>query len=125
MAGRRVSNPRILTGWIRTASLLWLAFILGMTACSQKTEAPSTGRVPSAVSVSVTPAGPATIRTPAAEFEVLPSGYIRAGLREGNRVLTLDEPGAEPAVWGQMLSAGKIQGGEPEFNGNAPLFFLF
>ena len=60
--------------------------------------------------------GPATIRTPAAEFEVLPSGYIRAGLREGNRVLTLDEPGAEPAVWGQMLSAGKKDLHEPSLD---------
>jgi alpha-galactosidase len=104
MGDKFVSNSRILTGWVQRIYPLWLAFLLGMTACSQKTEEPHAGRAPSAVSVSVTPAGPATIKTQAAEFEVLASGYIRASLREGNRVLTLDEPGAEPGVGGESLT---------------------
>ena len=98
------SNSQARKGWIRRTCPLF-ALILVIAACSQKTEGPRTQRAASAVSVSVGPSGSATIKTQTAEFEVLASGYIRAGLREGDRILTLDEPGAESAAWGDSLSA--------------------
>jgi len=59
----------------------------------------------STVQVMVSAAGPAIIRTPAAEFEILPSGYIRAYLLTAGRRLTLDEPGT--TAGDSMVIAGE------------------
>jgi alpha-galactosidase len=116
MADKYLSNSQLTKGWVRRTCPLWLAFILGMTACSQKTEAPRTESAVSAVSVSVGPSGPATIKTQTSEFEVLPSGYIRAGLRDGGHTLTLDEPGAAPFVPGDFLAVRGKEVREPSLD---------
>src|SRR5512147_1389532 len=46
----------------------------------------------SEVATTINPAGPIVLKTAAAEFEILPSGYIRAYLLNGASRLSLDEP---------------------------------
>ena len=46
----------------------------------------------SEVVTTINPAGPIVLKTAAAEFEILPSGYIRAYLLNGESRLSLDEP---------------------------------
>ncbi len=40
------------------------------------------------------PGGPIVLTTSAAEFQILPSGYIQAALLKGDQKLTLDQAGA-------------------------------
>ena len=62
--------------------ILWLALLGSCSAwCS-----------PSRVEVRSSSAGCLDFRTASAEFEILPSGYVRALLRRSDRGLTLDEP---------------------------------
>ena len=104
MANKPASSSRIMKGWAQQACPLLLTAMIGLAACSQKTEVPRTESAVSSVSVSVNPSGPATIKTQTSEFEVLPSGYIRAGLRDGGPTLTLDEPGATTLVPGDSVT---------------------
>ena len=103
-------------GWAQPACPLLLAAMIGLAACSQKTEAPRTESAVSAVSVSVDPSGPATIKTQTSEFDVLPSGYIRASLRDGGHTLTLDEAGAAPFVSGDSLAVRGKEVREPSLD---------
>lgn len=69
---------------------------------------PGERALPSAVAVTVNPGGPVVLKTHTAEFEVLPSGYLRAYLLKDGRRLTLDEP--EPgtaSAAGYLVSGGK------------------
>ena len=63
----------------------------------------------SIIEVSVKKGGPVVIKTPAAEFDVLASGYVRASLIRDGKLLTLDEPEAlGKALPGDSLTtAGK------------------
>ncbi len=68
--------------------------VLVTGACSEKqhTPPPSQEAPRSAIEVAAKPGGPLVLKTPAAEFEVLPSGYVRAYLLKDGKRLTLDEP---------------------------------
>ncbi len=60
------------------------------------------------VAVVTSPGGPIVIKTPTAEFEIQATGYVRASLLKDGKMLSLDEPPAEPAASGdQVLSGGK------------------
>ena len=52
------------------------------------------------IKVVVSPAGPVRITTPAAEFELRASGYLRGRLLKGEHPLTLDDPLEGPAGGG-------------------------
>jgi alpha-galactosidase len=67
---------------------------------------PTSSEPASVVVVTVKPGGPVVIRTPTAEFEVLPSGYLRAFLVKDGRHLTLDEPQTGPAASSDYLVSG-------------------
>src|SRR5215475_7767679 len=71
--------------------MLIIAGILLNSSCAwQNTNLPAPQ--PSTIEVSVNPSGPAVVRTAAAEFQVLPSGYIKASLLKDGTQLTLDNP---------------------------------
>lgn len=61
---------------------------------------------PSAVSVTVNPGGPVVVKTARAEFEVLPSGYVRGSLIKEGKLLTLDEPESGPSASSDYLVVG-------------------
>jgi alpha-galactosidase len=72
------------------------AVFLLSTGCSRppartETAAPEP---PSQIKVEVKPGGPIVLTTSAAEFQIMPSGYIQAALLKGDQRLTLDQPGA-------------------------------
>ncbi len=89
---------------LAVACVLALVF---MAACSRQSAKPAASQDeggPSPVSVTVHPGGPVVIRTTAAEFDVLPSGYVQAALLKEGKTLTLDEPqGSSDA----LVSGGK------------------
>jgi alpha-galactosidase len=64
--------------------------------------------LPSMVTVSVNPGGPILIKTSAAQFEILASGYVRASLLKDGKPLSLDEPLEDSASSGDhVVSGGK------------------
>jgi alpha-galactosidase len=77
-------------------------FILGMLvagiagamlSCSKSAEQPKPAPSrPSEIKVEVRDGGPVVITTSAAEFQVLPSGFVQATLLKNGQRLTLDEP---------------------------------
>ena len=94
--------------------------LLLSAACSRppartETAAPE----PSQIKVEVKPGGPIVLTTSAAEFQILPSGYIQASLLKDGQRLTLDEPGAggsdvlvragKPVQFTLDLGAAKVQ----------------
>ncbi|HZQ21553.1 MAG TPA: alpha-galactosidase [Terriglobales bacterium] len=95
---------------IATAFLLMITGILAMTAgCekpAQKSMEPHSE--PSKIKAVVQDGGPAVMTTGTAEFQVLPSGYIKASLLKDGKQLSLDEPqtGA-PAGSDYVVVAGK------------------
>jgi len=85
---------------------LVMACALAITACQEGSSPATAG--PSKVVVTANPGGPVTIRTPSAEFEIRPSGYVQAYLLKQGKRLTLDDPGdagAEPSS--SVTVAGK------------------
>jgi alpha-galactosidase len=99
--------------------LLATMLLLNMS-CSRppaKTETPAPE--PSQVKVEIKPGGPIVVTTSAAEFQILPSGYIQASLLKGDQRLTLDEPGGgasdvlvrndKPVQFALDLGAVKVQ----------------
>jgi alpha-galactosidase len=71
-----------------------LAVALASLSCSSK-PAPAVKAPPSKpsdIQIQVKDGGPAIITTTAAEFQILPSGFLQATLRQNNQRLTLDEP---------------------------------
>jgi alpha-galactosidase len=102
------------SGRSRSWALLVLSIGLVCTTpgCEERTTLPGGPGLPSAVAVTVHPGGPVVVRTQTAEFEVLPSGYLRAYLVKDGERLTLDEPEAEQSdSGGYLMSAGKELGG--------------
>jgi alpha-galactosidase len=83
--------------------------VLAIPACRKQAAPPSASRqLPSAVAVAVRPGGPVVVKTAAAEFEVLPSGYVKAFLLRRGERLTLDDPETAPAGGGgELVIAGK------------------
>jgi hypothetical protein len=100
--------------------LVLTALFLLSLSCSRppaKTETPAPEA--SQIKVEVKPGGPIVLTTSAAEFQILPSGYIQAALLKGDQRLTLDEPDAagsdllvqsgKPVQFTLDLSAAKVQ----------------
>jgi alpha-galactosidase len=101
-------------GFIATGCLsrVWLFLLVGgvlaMLGCDRSPAPPGEQVLPSAVAVTVNPGGPVVFKTPTAEFEILPSGYLQAYLVKDGKRLTLDEPesGGAPAG-GYLVTSGK------------------
>src|SRR5579864_3459939 len=75
------------------SSSILLVFALNVLSCSKPAPQPKAPpSQPSAINVEVRDGGPLIITTAAAEFQVLPSGFLQATLRSNNQRLTLDEP---------------------------------
>lgn len=76
------------------AVLTLLAVLLALLSngCGRSSRASS--QLPSQIAVAMSPSGAITFDTGAARFEVLPSGYVRAALKDQS-FLTLDEPEGE------------------------------
>ncbi len=93
-------------------------FVLALTGCNQTASPPSEQALTSAVAVTVHPGGPVALKTGAAEFEVLPSGYVQAWLMKDGKRLTLDQPETGRNSSGDLLvSAGKeVRGFALDFN---------
>jgi alpha-galactosidase len=71
--------------------LLVIALIL--LSCSKTPPAPKApASKPSDIKVDVKDGGPVIVTTTTAEFQILPSGFLQATLRQDNKRLTLDEP---------------------------------
>ena len=93
---KRIRNAR---GTIRQSYSFILAFTLaalgGMTlSCSKPAAAPPKAAPsrPSDIKVEVRDGGPIVLTTSAAEFQILPSGFLQATLLKDGKRLTLDEP---------------------------------
>ena len=69
-------------------------------------------RADSTESVTVNPAGPIQVKTPAAEFQLLASGYLEGRLIKNGRQITLDEP-AQGEAGDLLMSGGAPVGFEP------------
>ena len=86
---------------IATTVSITLSCIL-LSSCSKPRESATTTTAaatpaptaPSAINVDVKANGPLVITTSAAEFQLLPDGYIRASLLKDGKAITLDEPAA-------------------------------
>lgn len=80
---------------LRAVASLLLGIILVAVGCkkSNSTSLQPSSK-PSAIKVEMTAGGPAVITTTAAEFQILPNGYVKAFLVKDGKMLTLDQPRA-------------------------------
>lgn len=85
-------NP--LTVFISRARLLTLAAVLMLAVGGCRRSVPGQG---SQITVVTRTGGPVEIKSSAAEFDILPSGYVQAYLLEDGKRLTLDDPDAQSA----------------------------
>jgi len=91
---QRRPHAVIPTCWAILAAML--AFASG---CTRKATPGPTAEGPATSVIRVLPStGSITITTPAAEFVVAPNGYVAANLVQGQRKLSLDDPGTEPGL---------------------------
>jgi len=105
---------------IPASRFLLTSFCLLLASCTQ----PSAKKEPapaqaSQVKVDVKAGGPIVVTTRTAEFQILPSGYIRASLLKADQKLTLDEPdsgssnflvqGGKEVQFALDLSQAKVQ----------------
>lgn len=97
-------TPRCCSQSLLLAAVLPLLF----TGCGRKPrQVPEARPEPSTIKVSVSSGGPIVITTSAAEFQVLPSGYIQASLLRNGQKLSLDEPQeGSPAESDYLVHAG-------------------
>ena len=101
----RLTKSFLWLGGLGVFVLLWLA--LG-TPRESATAAPSIDSLHSAIQVQTGPGEPVVLTTKAAEFRLLPSGYIQAFLIKNGRKLTLDDPSSGESAAGDFLvHAGK------------------
>ena len=81
------------------------------TACSQQPEKPASAQPPApakvtAVKVVLNNNGPIVLTTGAAEFQILPSGYVQASLVKDGKRLTLDEPPSDGLAESEYVVSG-------------------
>jgi alpha-galactosidase len=98
-------------GWFQFFACLLVLASIPLMGCGRKPAA--TGNVPpeSQISVTTRAGEPLVIKTSAAEFRVLPTGYLQASLVRDGVSLTLDDPQAEPgATADTLVSSGKEVG---------------
>ena len=89
---------------------LCLAVLLSvpLASCNQLRSKRVSIQENSAISVTVTSAGPIVIKTPAAEFQLTTAGYLQASLLRDGQILTLDDVQADPkGCADSVVSAGK------------------
>ncbi len=87
---------------MRRYSVVLVSLLLAL-GCSRTRTA---GQGASVIVVNASAGGSIVIRTSKAEFDILPSGYVRSYLVKGTTRLTLDEPqAAEPGDY--VVSGGK------------------
>src|SRR5450631_551776 len=88
---RRVSLPQLYSSIL---GILFAGLAGAMLSCAKppaQQKAPPSR--PSDVKVEVRDGGPVVLTTSAAEFQILPSGFLQATLLKDGKRLTLDEPG--------------------------------
>src|SRR5215472_13436134 len=72
---------------------------------------------PSDIKVQVQTGGPVVLTTTTAEFQILPSGFVKATLLKDGKRLSLDEPGVgTSAVSGYLIHEGKDLLFTPDFS---------
>src|SRR5947209_12367141 len=87
--GRRVSLLQLFS------SVFLFVFAVTLLSCSKSAPQPKPPpSKPSDIKIEVRDGGPAIITTSAAEFEILPSGFVQATLVKDGKRMTLDEPAA-------------------------------
>lgn len=99
----------------RSCALAFLAFALivcGLACKTQPAKQATTAVQPSAIAVDVQSGGPLIVKTSAAQFQVLSSGYVQAFLLKDGKQLTLDDPAA---VGDHVLSGGRSISFHPQF----------
>ena len=75
------------------ASMLVVVLCGAMLSCSKPAPQPKPApSKPSDIKVEVRDGGPVVVTTSAAEFQILPSGFLQASLLKDGKRLTLDEP---------------------------------
>ncbi|MBV8893606.1 MAG: alpha-galactosidase [Acidobacteria bacterium] len=88
-----------------SAMILVMAMALGCSRLPGRRQSSSPPSRPSNTRVVINNGGPVVIRTAAAEFQVLPSGYIQGFLLKDGKKLTLDEPPMGPPTGSDYLMA--------------------
>jgi alpha-galactosidase len=87
---------------------LLIGAVAACLGCHKTALPPAKTPPPSLVTVTTNPDGPVVLKSPSAEFDVLPGGYVQAFLLKDGKRLTLDEPEPDRATSGDyVLSAGK------------------
>jgi alpha-galactosidase len=89
-----------------TALVATLTFTFFIVSCSQN-KTSSNNQAQSAIAVTASLGSPIVVRTPFAEFHLLPSGYVQAMLRRDGKSLTLDDPAAENSNGDYLVSGGR------------------
>jgi len=103
-------------GTSRILLILACGLLLSLGCRPAVKKAAETRLEPSAISVVVSNGGPVVLRTSAAEFQILPSGYIRASLFKSGSNLSLDEPPESPAESDYLVQAGNALHFTPDFS---------
>src|SRR5215467_5225062 len=103
-------------------SCILMMLVTGLTcsllSCgkSQQQAKPAPSR-PSDIKVQVQTGGPVVLTTTTAEFQILPSGFVKATLLKDGKRLSLDEPGVgTSAVSGYLIHEGKDLLLTPDFS---------
>jgi alpha-galactosidase len=92
-SGGRGSIPRLYS------FLLVCGALLALVSCSKPVAQPKAAPSrPSDIKVEVRDGGPIVLTTSAAEFQMLPSGFLQATLLKDGKRLTLDDPGVGSAA---------------------------
>jgi alpha-galactosidase len=88
---RREPAPRKLF-FLSVAWFISVTLLLITPACEKPRQSKQAPSRPSDIKVEVRDGGPVVITTSAAEFQILPAGYLQATLLGAGKRLTLDEP---------------------------------
>jgi alpha-galactosidase len=89
-SGRRSSHSRFISIIVGVMVIAIAGLMLSCTKPAPQPK-PETSR-PSDIKVEVRDGGPVVVTTSAAEFQILPSGFLQAALLKDGKRLTLDEP---------------------------------
>ena len=88
------------------AFILALLLSLSLAGCRQQRPQHAFTEEDSAISVTVTSAGPIVIKTPTAQFQLTAAGYLQASLVRNGQVLTLDDTQVDPKGSADSLVSG-------------------
>jgi len=112
--GRYASRYALFSLFLATVTTLGLVLL----SCTKTPPPPKTPpSKPSDIKVDVKDGGPVIVTTTAAEFQILPSGFLQATLRKADRRLTLDEPNVGSAGGSDsIVSQGKEFDFIPDFS---------